>query len=88
MFLIAEAIRKCSDQFVSECTERDRCVSRRIVRPPILNRILTTSNYLARLGGLYRVASLLGLTISLLLVGVLLQKFVIRKVTAPAEEVS
>ncbi|MGH9419148.1 MAG: DUF2339 domain-containing protein, partial [Thermoanaerobaculia bacterium] len=37
---------------------------------------------LARLGGLYRVASLLGLTISLLLVGVLLQKFVIRKTTA------
>jgi len=34
---------------------------------------------LARLGGLYRVGSLLGLTISLLLVGVLLQKFVIRK---------
>jgi len=41
---------------------------------------------LARLGGLYRVASLLGLTISLLLVGVLLQKFVIRKTTTPAEE--
>jgi uncharacterized membrane protein len=41
---------------------------------------------LARLGGLYRVASLLGLTISLLLVGVLLQKFVIRKTAAPAEE--
>lgn len=39
---------------------------------------------LARLGGLYRVGSLLGLTISLLLVGVLLQKFVIRK-TTPAE---
>jgi len=37
---------------------------------------------LARLGGLYRVGSLLGLTISLLLVGVLLQKFVIRK-TSP-----
>jgi uncharacterized membrane protein len=37
---------------------------------------------LARLGGLYRVGSLLGLTISLLLVGVLLQKFVIRKTTA------
>ncbi|MGA8808245.1 MAG: DUF2339 domain-containing protein [Thermoanaerobaculia bacterium] len=37
---------------------------------------------LARLGGLYRVASLLGLTISLLLVGVLLQKFVIRKAVA------
>jgi uncharacterized membrane protein len=41
---------------------------------------------LARLGGLYRVGSLLGLTISLLLVGVLLQKFVIRKSAAPAEE--
>jgi uncharacterized membrane protein len=40
---------------------------------------------LARLGGLYRVGSLLGLTVSLLLVGVLLQKFVIRKAT-PAEE--
>ena len=37
---------------------------------------------LARLGGLYRVGSLLGLTISLLLVGVLLQKFVIRKAAA------
>jgi uncharacterized membrane protein len=37
---------------------------------------------LARLGGLYRVGSLLGLTISLLLVGVLLQKFVIRKASA------
>jgi uncharacterized membrane protein len=43
---------------------------------------------LARLGGLYRVTSLLGLTISLLLVGVLLQKFVIRKAAAPAEEAS
>jgi uncharacterized membrane protein len=43
---------------------------------------------LARLGGLYRVASLLGLTISLLLVGVLLQKFVIRKATTAAEEPS
>ncbi|MBV9184119.1 MAG: DUF2339 domain-containing protein [Acidobacteria bacterium] len=43
---------------------------------------------LARLGGLYRVASLLGLTISLLLVGVLLQKFVIRKAATPAEEPS
>jgi len=41
---------------------------------------------LARLGGLYRVGSLLGLTVSLLLVGVLLQKFVIRKTAAPAEE--
>jgi len=39
---------------------------------------------LARLGGLYRVGSLLGLTISLLLVGVLLQKFVIRKSTVSA----
>ncbi|HEV7572606.1 MAG TPA: DUF2339 domain-containing protein [Thermoanaerobaculia bacterium] len=43
---------------------------------------------LARLGGLYRVASLLGLTISLLLVGVLLQKFVIRKTATPAEDAS
>jgi uncharacterized membrane protein len=41
---------------------------------------------LTRLGGLYRVASLLGLTISLLLVGVLLQKFVIRKTAATVEE--
>jgi uncharacterized membrane protein len=41
---------------------------------------------LARLGGLYRVGSLLGLTISLLLVGVLLQKFVIRKAAPPVEE--
>ena len=41
---------------------------------------------LARLGGLYRVGSLLGLTISLLLVGILLQKFVIRKAAQPAEE--
>jgi uncharacterized membrane protein len=41
---------------------------------------------LARLGGLYRVGSLLGLTISLLLVGVLLQKFVIRKAGTPAQE--
>jgi uncharacterized membrane protein len=41
---------------------------------------------LARLGGLYRVGSLLGLTISLLLVGVLLQKFVIRKAERPVEE--
>ncbi|MEA2162486.1 MAG: hypothetical protein QOK37_613 [Thermoanaerobaculia bacterium] len=38
---------------------------------------------LARLGGLYRVGSLLGLTISLLLVGVLLQRFVIRKAVPP-----
>ncbi|MDP9362334.1 MAG: DUF2339 domain-containing protein, partial [Acidobacteriota bacterium] len=41
---------------------------------------------LARLGGLYRIGSLLGLTISLLLVGVLLQKFVIRKAAPPVEE--
>lgn len=41
---------------------------------------------LARLGGLYRVGSLLGLTVSLLLVGVLLQKFVIRKTAPPVEE--
>jgi uncharacterized membrane protein len=41
---------------------------------------------LARLNGLYRVGSLLGLTISLLLVGVLLQRFVIRKAAPPAEE--
>jgi uncharacterized membrane protein len=41
---------------------------------------------LARLGGLYRVGSLLGLTISLLLVGVLLQKFVIRKAAPTTEE--
>jgi uncharacterized membrane protein len=34
---------------------------------------------LARLGGLYRVASLLGLAISLVLVGVLLQRFVMMK---------
>ncbi|HSY51949.1 MAG TPA: DUF2339 domain-containing protein [Thermoanaerobaculia bacterium] len=40
---------------------------------------------LARLGGLYRVGSLLGLTISLLLVGVLLQRFVIRKASPPTE---
>ncbi len=41
---------------------------------------------LAHLGGLYRVGSLLGLTISLLLVGVLLQKFVIRKAPLPQKE--
>jgi Predicted membrane protein len=41
---------------------------------------------LARLHGLYRVGSLLGLTISLLLVGVLLQKFVIKKAASPAGE--
>jgi len=34
---------------------------------------------LARLGGLYRVASLFGLAVSLVLVGLLLQKFVIMK---------
>jgi uncharacterized membrane protein len=38
---------------------------------------------LARLGGLYRVGSLLGLTISLVLVGVLLQRFVIKKAVPP-----
>ncbi len=37
---------------------------------------------LARLGGLYRVGSLLGLAISLVLVGVLLQRFVMIKTTA------
>ena len=42
---------------------------------------------LARLGGLYRVASLLGLAMSLVLVGVLLQKFVMLK-RRPAEEAS
>ena len=43
---------------------------------------------LARLGGLYRVASLLGLAISLVLVGLLLQRFVMVKATQPppAEE--
>jgi uncharacterized membrane protein len=42
---------------------------------------------LARLGGLYRVASLLGLALSLVVVGVLLQRFVIRKPShRPAEE--
>jgi len=40
---------------------------------------------LGRLRGLYRVGSLLGLTISLLLVGVLLQRFVIRKPATPTE---
>lgn len=44
---------------------------------------------LARLGGLYRVGSLLGLAISLVLVGVLLQKFVMVKSAAtPIEEIS
>ena len=37
---------------------------------------------LARLGGLYRVGSLLGLAISLVLVGILLQKFVMSKTAA------
>ncbi|HSP14911.1 MAG TPA: DUF2339 domain-containing protein [Thermoanaerobaculia bacterium] len=41
---------------------------------------------LARLGGLYRVGSLLGLAVSLVLVGVLLQKFVMVKRAAPAGE--
>jgi len=41
---------------------------------------------LARLGGLYRVGSLLGLAISLVLVGVLLQRFVMAKTVPPAEE--
>jgi uncharacterized membrane protein len=36
---------------------------------------------LARLGGLYRVGSLLGLAVSLVIVGVLLQKFVLTKTT-------
>jgi len=40
---------------------------------------------LGRLGGLYRVGSLLGLAISLVLVGVLLQKFVMAR-AIPAEE--
>jgi uncharacterized membrane protein len=38
---------------------------------------------LGRLGGLYRVGSLLGLAISLVVVGMLLQRFVLRR---PAEE--
>ncbi|HEX9163298.1 MAG TPA: DUF2339 domain-containing protein [Thermoanaerobaculia bacterium] len=41
---------------------------------------------LARLGGLYRVGSLLGLAVSLVLVGVLLQRFVMSKATEPAGE--
>ncbi|MDP9191700.1 MAG: DUF2339 domain-containing protein [Acidobacteriota bacterium] len=41
---------------------------------------------LARLGGLYRVGSLLGLAFALVIVGVLLQKFVIVKSTPPATE--
>lgn len=43
---------------------------------------------LARLGGLYRVASLLGLAASLVLVGILLQRFVMVKTTTPVEEAS
>lgn len=49
---------------------------------------------LARLGGLYRVGSLLGLALSLVIVGVLLQRFVLRNAEVPpaapdvAEEVS
>jgi len=42
---------------------------------------------LARLGGLYRVASLFGLAVSLVLVGLLLQKFVITKVAAETSHV-
>jgi uncharacterized membrane protein len=42
---------------------------------------------LGRLGGLYRVGSLLGLAISLVMVGVLLQKFVMAR-ALPAEETS
>jgi uncharacterized membrane protein len=38
---------------------------------------------LARLGGLYRVGSLLGLAFALVIVGVLLQKYVIAKTVAP-----
>jgi uncharacterized membrane protein len=41
---------------------------------------------LARLGGLYRIGSLLGLAVSLVLVGILLQKFVRTKSATPAEE--
>ena len=41
---------------------------------------------LARLGGLYRVGSLLGLAVCLVLVGILLQKFVMSKAAPPAEE--
>jgi uncharacterized membrane protein len=41
---------------------------------------------LGSLGGLYRVASLLGLAASLVVVGLLLQKFVMRKGPRPAEE--
>ena len=42
---------------------------------------------LARLGGLYRVGSLLGLAVSLVIVGVLLQKFVLgHPITPPPQE--
>ncbi|HWW62969.1 MAG TPA: DUF2339 domain-containing protein, partial [Thermoanaerobaculia bacterium] len=42
---------------------------------------------LARLGGLYRIASFLGLALALVMVAVLLQKFVLAKrIPAPAEE--
>jgi uncharacterized membrane protein len=41
---------------------------------------------LAKLGGLYRVASLLGLAFALVIVGVLLQKFVIAKTAPPPAE--
>jgi uncharacterized membrane protein len=41
---------------------------------------------LPRLGGLYRVGSLLGLAVSLVLVGILLQKFVMTKRAPPVEE--
>lgn len=40
---------------------------------------------LASLGGLYRVASLFGLAVSLVLVGVMLQKFVMMRRAAPSE---
>ena len=43
---------------------------------------------LAKLGGLYRVGSLLGLALALVIVGVLLQKFVIARPVAPAAEES
>ncbi|HVS30463.1 MAG TPA: DUF2339 domain-containing protein [Thermoanaerobaculia bacterium] len=41
---------------------------------------------LGRLGGLYRVGSLLGLAVSLVIVGLLLQKFVMRSAGKPVEE--
>jgi uncharacterized membrane protein len=40
---------------------------------------------LGRLGGLYRVGSLLGLAVSLVFVTILLQKFVMLKKTPPEE---